>query len=249
MDTEEARIYYAVIAAVLVIGFIIGYFAVSVIRQQRRNLELQREIALAEISAMEKERARIATDLHDEVGPVLSTVKFRIDYAASIETEAKEELTIARKQLDDLSERMREVANSLMPSTLLRKGLIGAVQEFASNAAESSGTEIHFSASPDIHVNEEKGVNIYRIILEIVHNCLKHSKATLIEIIFTNKTNDLEILCRDNGVGFDIKSMTAATDGMGLRSIRNRTDIMGGKMVIESKTGKGTAFLFTIPMK
>ncbi len=249
MDPQEARIYFAVIAAVLVVGIIIGYFAVSVIRQQRRNLELQKANALAEISAMEKERARIAGDLHDDVGPVLSTVKFRIDYAVSVESGAKEELAIASQQLDDLSARMREVANNLMPSALLRKGLVGAVKEFAVNASESSGIAISFIAPDNIRISEEKGVNIYRIIQEIVHNSLKHADAKLIEIIFTDKGDDLEILCRDNGNGFDYSSMIGESGGLGLRSISNRTDIMGGKLRVESKPGKGTAFLFTIPAK
>lgn len=249
MDPKEARIYFAVIAAVLVIGVIIVYFAVSVIRQQRRNLELQKANALAEITAMEKERARIAGDLHDDVGPVLSTVKFRLDYAASIETEAKEELIIASKQLDDLSERMREVANNLMPSALLRKGLIGAVREFVDNAAKSSGTTIDLTTGDDVDISEDKGVNIYRIIQEIVHNCLKHANATKIEIRLAKQDNDIEIFCRDNGAGFDYPRLYSASKGMGLRSISNRTEIMGGKLKVESKQGKGTAFLFTIPIK
>lgn len=249
MDTQEARIYFAVIAAVLVIGFIIGYFAVSVIRQQRRNLELQKANALAEIAAMEKERARIAADLHDEVGPVLSTVKFRIGYALSAEADAKDELATASHQLDELSARMREIANNLMPSALLRKGLVGAIKEFAANAAASSGLIIEVVAAETLVVDEEKGINIYRVLQEIVHNSLKHSTATKIEIAINEKGNDMEILCRDNGKGFDPDKTANESRGLGLRSIQNRTSMMGSKLKMETRIEKGTAYLITIPRK
>ena len=123
MDAQEARIYMAVIITVVVLGIIIGYFAISVIRQQRRNMELQKANALAEISAMERERARIAIDLHDDVGPVLSVIKFRVDNANVSDAEEQEELKKASAQLDEVIARMREVSNNLMPSVLQRKGL------------------------------------------------------------------------------------------------------------------------------
>src|SRR5438477_5729337 len=112
--------------------------------QQRRNLELQKANALAEISAMEKERARIAADLHDALGPVLSVIKFRVDHVELLDKEEKAELAKASKQLDELIGHMREVANNLMPSALQRKGLIAAVEEFIQNVGKTNGLEIHF---------------------------------------------------------------------------------------------------------
>ena len=249
MDTIQANIYVAIIIAVALVAIIIFYFALTVIRQQRRNLELQKANALAEISAMEKERARIAADLHDDLGPVLSVVKFTIDNVEPTDTEEKEVLQRASVQLDDLIGRMREVANNLMPSALHRKGLVRAVDEFASNATSGSGTVIRFISEVDIVVGEEKSINIYRVIQEVVHNCLKHANATEMEIRFELKNNCLHILCRDNGSGFDYSTMSSQSTGIGLRSIQNRTDIMGGSLVVESKPGKGTVFLFEIPIK
>ena len=248
MDPQEARIYIAIIITVFVLGVIIGYFAISVIRQQRRNLELQKANALAEITAMEKERARIATDLHDDLGPVLSVVKFRVDHASLVDNEAKEELHIASEQLDELIARLREVANNLMPSALIRKGLIGAVEEFTRNVTTSSNMVISFTADENIKLGEDKSINIYRVIQEVVQNCLKHAKAKKMEILFEEKKGLLKIICRDNGVGFDYSKLSKESAGIGLRSIKNRSEIMGGNMVVESKPGKGTAFLFEIPI-
>jgi two-component system, NarL family, sensor kinase len=249
MDTQEARIFIAIIITVVVLVIIIGYFAVSVIRQQRRNLELQKANALAEISAMEKERARIAADLHDDLGPVLSVVKFRVDSVETENKEEKEELTKASQQLDELITRMREVANNLMPSALIRKGLIGAVEEFTNNAADGSGIDISFTTPASITMGEDKSINIYRVIQEVVHNCLKHAQARKMDIVFEERNGLLKIICRDNGKGFDFSKLSNESTGIGLRSIKNRTEIMGGRMTVESKPGLGTAFLFEIPVK
>lgn len=248
MDTQEARIYIAIIITVIVLGIIIGYFAVSVIRQQRKNLELQKANALAEISAMEKERARIATDLHDDLGPVLAVIKFRVDNVEPKDEEEKEELTTASKQLDELIGRMREVANNLMPSALQRKGLISAIEEFISNTRSSTGMEILFTANGIPSITEEKSINIYRVVQEVVHNCIKHSGATKMEIILEQQNGYLKVLCRDNGVGFDYAKLANESEGIGLRSIKNRTEIMSGILSVESKPKKGTAFLFKIPI-
>ena len=249
MDTQETKIYIAIIVSVIVIGIIVLYFTISVIRQQRRNLELQKANSLAEIAAMEKERARIAADLHDDLGPVLSVVKFRVDNVELVDEEEKEELVKASQQLDELIARMREVANNLMPSALIRKGLINAVHEFTSNAAATSGIIIRFTTTEDVNAGEEKNINIYRVIQEVVHNCMKHAKATRMDISFEIKNGKLIILCRDNGQGFDYTKMTTESGGIGLRSIKNRTDMMNGSLRVESQIGKGTAFLFEIPVK
>lgn len=249
MDTQEARIYIAIIITVILLGIIIGFFAISIIRQQKRNLELQKANALAEISAMEKERARIAADLHDDLGPVLSVVKFRVDHVVSDESGEKEELVKASEQLDELIGRMREVANNLMPSALHRKGLISAIEEFISNASASSGIAILFEGEKDLNIGEDKSINVYRVIQEVVHNCIKHSKATKMEIELENHNGYLKITCRDNGVGFDYIKLSKESEGIGLRSIKNRTEIMDGSLVVESKPGKGSIFLLEIPIK
>ena len=249
MDATEARIYLAVIITGIVLGTILLYFTISIIRQQRRNLELQKANALAEISAMEKERGRIAADLHDELGPVLSVIKFQVDNVEQVDAEEKLQLQKASQSLDELIEKMREVANNLMPSALQRKGLIAAIHEFTQHAANQQGAEIYFSADPIPAIPEEKGINIYRVVQESIHNSLKHSRASKIDIGISEKGGVLRIVCRDNGQGFNYEKAIKESAGIGLRSLKNRTDIMGGTMTVESKINSGTAFLFEIPLK
>lgn len=246
MDAEEARIYVAIIITVFLLAVIIFYFALTVVRQQRRNLELQKANAFAEITAMEKERARIATDLHDDFGPVLSVIKFRVDNAKPSNPEEQAELATASQQLDGMVRRIREVANNLMPSALIRKGLTGAVKEFTDNVTSGTPLQITFQSDPSLIVDEDKSINVYRIIQELVHNTLKHASATRQEIIFERYKEGLRIICRDNGKGFEFKPQQSS--GIGLRSIQNRTEIMGGTLTVDSKVDKGSAFLFEIPL-
>lgn len=249
MDAKEARIYVAIIITIIVLGIIIVFFAVSMIRQQRLNMKLQRANILAEISAMEKERGRIAADLHDDLGPILSVIKFQVDHVNVTDQEEKEQLAKASAHLDGLIDRLREVANNLMPNTLHRKGLITAIIEFIRKAEEGSSLRIEFTYKEDLHLTEELSINIFRILQEVVHNCLKHAKASSLKISFEKTNGKLKIFCRDDGHGFDYVNMARVSNGIGLRSLKSRTEIIGGTMIAESKLGKGTAFLFEIPIK
>jgi signal transduction histidine kinase len=248
MDTHQTKIYFAVIITAVVLGVIILYFAISIIRQQKRNLQLQKAAILAEIAAMEKERARIAADLHDDLAPVLSVIKFQVDNVEAINSEEKEQLERASEHLDSLVARIREIANNLMPSALHRKGLITAVREFADKANAQGKANISLDYSDEVNLSAENNINIYRAIQEVVHNCLKHAEASELHITISRKGDTLAVLCRDNGKGFDFEKRLSEGNGIGLRSLRNRTEMMGGSLTVESKTGKGTAYLFEIPI-
>ena len=248
MESQEARIYTVILIISVTLGIIIAYFIVSIIRQQRRNMRLQKANILAEIAAMEKERMRIAADLHDDLGPILSVIQFQVDNVEGVQGEEKQQLIEASRHLDSLIGRVREIANNLMPSALHRKGLMTAIEEFISKAGTASRLRIQFKYPDGLQLPDEMSINIYRAIQEVVHNCIKHARASELEIRITKKKGKLTILCRDNGKGFNYSLMAKESSGIGLKSLKNRTEMMGGTMEAESKEGKGTAFLFEIPV-
>ena len=245
MDPQEKGIYSVVIITSIILAVIIGYFIISIIRQQRKNIVLQKKLILGEIEALEKERSRIAADLHDDLGPLLAAIKFRIDHERGENTE----LAKSSSQLDGLIVRIREIANNMMPGSLHRKGLIAAVTEYLDNAELSGNLHINFSYPGNFSVPPDKSVHIYRAIQEIVHNCIKHAHATEMLVKLSFQNGILSILCRDNGKGFDTKMKESDSKGIGLKSLQNRTEIMGGFMIIESKKEVGTAVLLEIPIK
>jgi signal transduction histidine kinase len=235
------------VAAVL--GLIIVAFVITVIRQQGHNLKLQQQYALSEISIMEKERARIGTDIHDELGPLLSVIKFRISSIQTNNAEDRSEMNIANQQLDDAIRKMRTIANNLVPVILQRKGLIIAIEQFLDEVESASKLKIKFMHDLNSVIPEQMSLNVYRIIQELVHNCIKHAKASSGEIALKEEDGSLLINYNDNGVGFEHEEKLNDTDGIGLRSIRNRAELMSGKIKVHSSKDEGTTYKITIPIK
>ncbi len=144
MDPNETKIYTAIMIAAGVLGIIVIYFIITIIRNQRRHIKMQQANLLVEMTTLENERKRIVTDLHDELGPLLSVVKFQI---MGLETRAPEDLALIEKasnNVDDVLERIRAICNQLMPQALIRKGLIMAIKEFIADL-DNKHTSLNWS--------------------------------------------------------------------------------------------------------
>jgi signal transduction histidine kinase len=248
MDPFQSKIYTAVLITSVILGTIIFYFAISMARHQRRMLQLQRMNILAEINAIEKERTRMAQDLHDELGPTLTVVKFEVDSAEAKTAEDQELLQKASGQLNDAVNKIREIARNMMPSSLTRKGLEAALNEIVNHTNEFTKLHLSFTYEVTSKIDEERSINIYRILQEVVQNAVKYSQAELMIIKIREENGILNILCEDNGVGFDYDSMIESGEGLGLRNFRSRTDLMKGRLNVASQIGKGTQYIFEIPL-
>lgn len=248
MDAKETSFYTAVLIVSITLGIIIIYFIVSIIRQQRRNIALYRQSVLAEITAMEKERARIAADLHDELGPMLSAIKLKINSFELTDEDDKVQVDKTNHHIDGLVKRMREISYDLIPNTLIRKGLVVAVKEFADFTNESRQFKIAFEAKEPIAISEQKSIHIYRIIQEIVNNTIRHSNGSTIKIVLEQKDSTLLLSTVDDGVGFDHQAASKGDGGIGLRNIVSRSEIIGGEMFVDSEKNKGTRYTFEIPV-
>lgn len=247
MDAQETSIFTAVLITCIVLAAIIAYFIVSIIQHQRRNQELHKSKIQAEISTLEKERSRIAADLHDELGPILSGVKLKINSIDIASDEDQVQLEKVNKHIDDIILRMREISNDLMPNTLRRKGLVIAVDEFIKNISKGSRVDIKFNYENVPEITPDKEINLYRIVQELIHNTIKHAKATILAIKLSGRDNWLILETSDNGTGFDYNMVIKENTGLGLRGLLSRAEIMGGAMYIDSRAGKGTIYTFEIP--
>lgn len=247
MDAQETKIFVLVLILVVVIGTIIIYFFISLIRQQRINLELKKQNLISELNSVEKERARIAADLHDEISPILSAVKLKVSSFDLPDAEDKRQQQKTDEHLNGLLKRMREISFDLMPVTLQRKGLKAALQELVSYWSNRNKLQIELTAD-DIALSEAFGIHLYRIVQEIIHNTVKHAGATLLQIDLKKGDNNLVISSRDNGHGFDYTKKLEEGGGFGLRNLLSRTDVLGGELFIDSKLGKGTIYTIEVPL-
>ena len=248
MDAQEVRIFTAVLITAFVLGIIITYFIISIMRHQRRNLELHKLNIMAEITQIEKERARIAHDLHDEIGPLVAAVKMKINSFELYDDGDKTEMVKTNRHIDDILKRIREISFDLMPTSLLRKGIGTATKEFVDLLNNNTSIKFYFECEKDIPVSEQKSINIYRIIQEIVHNTIKHSKATELHIKLQQIKNKIVLELADNGIGFNYEKESAENAGFGLKSLLRRIEVIGGQMFLDSKIGKGTTYTFEIPL-
>lgn len=249
MDTHQTTIFIAVLISCLALAMIFFFFTAFIIRQQKRNNELHRQNVFAEITAMENERTRIAKDLHDDMGPFLSYIKFQVNSVDSANEQDSVQLGEACSRLDEAVQKLREIAADMMPTALLRKGLETALEELCNktNRYTSLHMQLQFTAStlPD----QQTAINIYRMIQEVLQNTLKHAGAHDFLIQVSEKENQWIIICEDNGKGFDYHKMLRHSKGLGLRNIKSRAELINGKMHVQSYAAKGTQYIFELPIQ
>ena len=243
---QNQLLYISIIFAV-VITVILIYFFASIIRYHRRYMRLQRERILAEITIQENERKRIATDLHDSLGPLLSAVKLNIN-SLDIQPQDRAILERAGKTLDEIIGSMRQISYDLLPNTLAMKGLTEATREFVGNIGYNKGINIQLYVVKDINVPKEKEIHIFRMLQEIIHNTIKHAKAKNMQIGFSEEDNSLLLLAKDDGIGFNVEAEKERSGGLGLKSLESRCEILNGVLNIESKPGFGTNYFVKIPL-
>jgi signal transduction histidine kinase len=248
MDTHETKIYIALLIVAVFLGIFLLFFIITILRHQRRNQELHKEKINAEINTMEKERTRIASDLHDDLGPMLSAVKLLINNLELITDEDKETLGRANDYIDGVLLQLRTISNNLVPQALSRKGLVVAVDEFISELNEKRPMHIDFKYSDNLSIPSSKGIHLWRIIHEVIHNADKHAKASLMKIQLEEKNEKLILSLHDNGCGFNSKDLTTVQKGLGLKNIISRVETLKGIIYIDSTPQRGTDYSIEIPM-
>ncbi|HMH22158.1 MAG TPA: sensor histidine kinase [Puia sp.] len=244
----ESKILNITILLSVIIAVIIIYFFVSIIRYHRRYMKLQRERIFAEITIRENERKRIAADLHDSLGPLLSAVKLNISSVDIPHPDDRVVLEKTGKYLDEIIGSMRRISYDLLPATLERQGLVEAIREFVGQVNLKQTINIQLYVVKDIQVPREKEIHIFRMIQEIVHNTLKHAQARNLQIGLSEEAGHLLFLTKDDGKGFDTEKEKGRSNGLGLKSLESRCEILNGILSLESKPGAGTNYFIKIPV-
>jgi len=248
MDATEKGYYDALLMVAVVVGIILLYFIITAVRYQRRSQRLHKERIKAEIETLENERRRIAADLHDELGPLLSAVKLGINNLDTRVAEDLRQIERSSQHIDSIIKKLREISNDLMPNTLLRKGLRAALEEFIENSRQAYRLPVKFICDQELQLDQNKEINLYRIVQEIMHNTIKHAKASMLIIKISTQDNRLFLMSADNGIGFDYISKNHDNLGLGLRNLQSRTEVMGGEFTCNAEPGKGTAYTIEIPL-
>jgi two-component system NarL family sensor kinase len=237
------------VLALAIVFFVLFYqkrMLANKLRQQQLESEYQQKMLLASLQSQESERRRIAGDLHDSIGAMLSAVRVSLSTLVRKEAQIAPHVEQTKKILDETIDSVRRISRDLMPSTLEKFGLSFALKEMCEQYATVSGVNIEFAQEgAPVPVDKSKEVMIFRIVQEFFNNSLKHSAADRI-LLSMNWSPELNIVIEDNGKGFDVREHQSK--GLGLFNMENRARIIQAALNIESEPGQGTRAMLTIPM-
>lgn len=252
-------IYFIGTLGMVLLALSIFFFFVTYQKKMlKKQLELnetrskqQEEILRNTIAAQENERKRIAQDLHDEVGAMLSVVKLNVGRIEkkSEELVAKNLASETKTYLDEVITQVRRISRSLLPPSLEKLGLFFALEELASWVNKSDQLKIIcWKSGEQFRFDTKKELAVFRIIQELLNNSIKHAEATNIYINARFSPNgNLMISVTDNGKGFKLNEKMAT--GLGLKNLESRTQIMDAKFKMKSIPGKGTTAIIFLDLK
>jgi len=246
---------------VTIIGLLVfGYLAYRTIKseqqianqqqelQQQRISELEKDRQLLTVNAMlkgqEEERSRIAKDLHDGLGGMLSGVKLSFINMKENMILRPENLSGFERSinmLDNTIAELRKVAHNLMPETLVRFGLEESLKDFCNSIQASTGIDVVYQQfGEERRLSTQAEITVYRVVQELVNNALKHAEAKRIIVQLTKTTTKTNITVEDNGKGFDTDTPDLKK-GAGFSNIKYRVNYFKGTLDINSQPGNGTS--------
>jgi signal transduction histidine kinase len=261
---QNPEIYYVtiigIILGLLLVGFIVTILFLYQKRQRRQEEEMlqmkdsyEKEALLSQLEIQENTFKAIAQELHDNIGQLLSVVKITLA-GLPLEKEHKAYNLVANSQqvlhkaIADLS----NLTKSLHTDRIEDLGLVESIW-FELNAIETAGLiKVNFDTEGDEYpFNEQRSIYLFRMFQETLNNTLKHAKATLLKVSL-KYTDALFIMqIEDNGIGFMVnekRQNTTPGSGVGLRSLYNRSGIIGAEISIDSKPGTGSSVLIKLPL-
>lgn len=202
------------------------------------------------IETQENERRRIALEIHDGIGPQLSSTILQLETIGERvkqnDPETAKELQTLSHISNEVAEELRNVSHSLMPRVLLDFGLEAALRGLINRINAGSKCKVEFISSFNGEgLDQTTELNLYRISQELINNALKHAKATSIFVQLLKNDRHLTLMVEDNGEGFNIRELKNAV-GIGLSNIEMRTKVLGGELNIDSSPGRGSVITVEI---
>ena len=259
---QKATLNYFLIggSVALLLISLLGYhnYKSKRILQQARidELEAEKKLMAAEavLKGEEQERTRLAKDLHDGLGGMLSGIKHSLNIMKGNLIMTPDNAQAFERSLDMLDgsiKEMRRVAHNMMPEVLVRYGLDTALKEYCREITQSGVMRTTYQSigMKAVIMEQTTAVAIYRIVQELVNNTIKHASANkmLVQVHVSSQENLLTLTVEDNGRGFD-SAVLKNSPGIGWSNILNRVEFLKGKIDVNSSQDKGTSVLIEISL-
>jgi len=209
----------------------------NISEQKKRELEILESITQTE----EKERSWLAKELHDGIGPLLSATKIYSKTLQFAEDEQERDLILNKlnETIDEAITSAQEISNNISPHLLRNFGLKKAIESFYKKISLKNSMIFDFHSNIEKRLDEKIETTLYRVVVELINNTLKHTNASLITIILILNDNLLSLNYSDNGTGFDVSNTMSKGEGMGLFNIYSRIKSLNGTINMLSKKNKG----------
>ena len=259
MQTPENNLIPVLIIGTLVIVILIVFLFFFVIIYQRKMIknqvelrkmhdEKQTDLLNAVFETQENERKRLAEDLHDSVGQVLSAVKLNLHrLEKNCDEITRPLLADTRKLTDECIQEIRNIIHNVLPPVLTDYGLLEALEGLCIKIEQTTAVKVEFKKKlSNIRFKPEIELAFYRIAQELFSNAIKHSEATSIHLTLANEPGWLVMEFKDNGKGFNINQVK---HGFGLKNLESRVQLIGGEINIYTKPQNGTITIIRIKME
>jgi two-component system NarL family sensor kinase len=253
LQLKQKNVVILVIISVLIFGAILAYLFYSR-KQLKAKATLQQEInkqqdlaARAVLDAEERERRRIAGDLHDGVGQLLSASLMnlnglfkKLNLSSDQALQAEQSLALVNESYDE----MRSISHQMMPNALIKSGLASAIKEFLNKIDQDVIKVSLETVGLNQRLDEQEETVLYRIIQETVNNVIKHADATKLNIVLIKDDEGISATIEDNGKGFEKSSFK---EGIGISNMQSRIEFLKGTLDVDTAIGKGTLVAVFIP--
>ena len=241
--THRQILLLVIILIAITIAFILSVFY---FRLKRKDV-LKQKLIEAVVETENNERRRIARDLHDGLGPVLSAINHYFQAYLDARPENKEAIqTRLQMVIGEAIDEVSRISHNISPYILEKYGLIMALNNLFAPLIANGKYEITFNPGPEKRFDQKKELTLYRCITELLNNTMKHAEATQVSLSFESHDEHLNIRYADNGKGFNVDDKNR--EGMGLMNIANRVESFGGKLTIDSIPNGGTTAHISMPL-
>ena len=247
-DYREIFVWMGVFTS---LAFAIGVFMIQKIFKYMKRVEDSRRLTEKMflntiIQTEEKERKRFAKDLHDGLGPLLSTVKMSVSSLAQMEHDDASREIVENTELviNEAIKSLKEISDNLSPHILNNFGLLRALNNFSNKINIARTIKINLKSNlKDERFDPNVEVVLYRVICELINNTIKHAKAKKIDLSLAKEGDYLTIVYKDDGKGFDVSKVIdqPSGTGMGFSNIYSRINSLKGEITVESEQRTGTS--------
>lgn len=229
--------------------FLIGEIFYSLKRADIERNRSEKRLLNAIIQTEEKERKRFAKDLHDGLGPLLSTVKMSVSAVLQSNKNEQNENILNNTHLviNEAISSIKEISNNLSPHILTNFGLVSALNNFTNKLNQTGTIKINISTNiDDERFDSNTEIVLYRTACELINNTLKHASAENIEIDVSRHIKTLTVQYTDDGIGIDTELLEKRTEGMGIKNISSRIKSINGVFVLNSSPNEGLSALIKV---